>query len=330
MTASAAARPDAGPVRTRFRMWDGEVSVLAWERAGPRSPGVHFAHATGFNALAYRDLLDGLAPVLRIHASDLRGHGQSTLAANPKGLVSWQVYADDILRTVQEIDGRPKILAGHSLGATASLMAALAQPQWVSGLVLVEPVLPPPDVLRRQAMRRALSWLLPPARPRPKRGIFPTRAAVLAAYRGHGAFRHWPDDVVRDFVDGGVVDFMDDRQVRLACTPGWEEATYRAGPPNLWPAINGLRMPVTVLVAETGSTCPPDSVALLRARLPDARIVTVPGTRHFLPFEAPEVVRLELRLMARLLGGQARHDEALEHLAQAGRDVHGLALNEIQ
>ena len=40
---------------------------------------------------------------------------------------------------VAETGLTPVAMAGHSLGATASLMAALDQPSWVSGLVLVEP-----------------------------------------------------------------------------------------------------------------------------------------------------------------------------------------------
>jgi pimeloyl-ACP methyl ester carboxylesterase len=39
--------------------------------------------------------------------------------------------------------------------------------------------------------------------------------------------------------------------------------------------------------------------------MPDARIVRVPGASHFLPIEQPDVVRLELRLMARGLDAQA-------------------------
>ena len=85
MTARAVFALEEGPVRKPIRMWDGDVSVLAWETAGAKAPAVHFAHANGFNALTYRTLFDELSIFMRVYASDLRGHGQSTLAANPKG-----------------------------------------------------------------------------------------------------------------------------------------------------------------------------------------------------------------------------------------------------
>lgn len=318
------------PVRQSVRMWDGDVSVLGWGQAGAAGPAIHFAHANGFNALAYRTMLDGLGLHMRVQASDLRGHGQTTLAANPRGLKSWQVHADDIIRLVRETEGRPRLLAGHSIGATASLMAALDHPQWVTGLLLVEPVLLAPAELRRIAIRTFLGLHRPPSLTRRKRGIFASREAMLQFYRSRGAFRRWPEQVVRDFVEGGSLDYLDFRQVRLACTPGWEEANYVAGPPNLWPQLRQLQVPLTILLAEQRSTCSDEATALLEQRLPDARIIRVPGTTHFLPFERPDLVISEARLLARLSEGYARHDERFEKSPGLRGDVHGLALDKIQ
>ena len=116
MTGATAVRAVAHAPEHRFmKMWDGEVSYLAWEEADIRAPSLHFAHANGFNAPTYCSLLSPLAAEFRIYASDLRGHGQTTLAANPKGMRSWLIYRDDVLRILHELDGRPKILVGHSL-----------------------------------------------------------------------------------------------------------------------------------------------------------------------------------------------------------------------
>lgn len=307
MTARAVFALEEGPVRKPLRMWDGDISVLTWEGAGSKAPAMHFAHANGFNALTYRTIFDELSLFMRVYASDLRGHGQSTLAANPKGMRSWQIYADDILRVVQEVDGKPKVLAGHSLGATASLMAAIENPSWVTGLVLIDPVLPPPAELRRLSLLRATGLFKTSARARTKRGIWPSREAMFENYRGRGAFKLWPEEVVRDYVAGGSLDYIDYRQVRLACTPGWEAANYRAGPPNVWKGLASVKVPVTLIVAEKRSTCPEESVALFQKKLPNARVVRVPGASHFLPMEQPDVIRLEMRLMARALDGDARH-----------------------
>jgi pimeloyl-ACP methyl ester carboxylesterase len=283
-------------------MWDGEVSYLLWEAADIRAPAMHFAHANGFNALTYRSLLDPLARDMRIVASDLRGHGLTTLAANPKGMRSWHIYRDDIVRTLNELDGRPKLLAGHSMGATASLMAALAKPNWVTGLVLVEPVIMPPAYIRWLNVMRALglgarvSPLVAQALKR--RGIWPSRETMFEAYRGRGAFRTWPEEILRDYIAGGTVDFMDDKQIRLACTPGWEAANYGSNAVDIWRDLGALRCPLTLIVGEKRSTCPEPVVELLISRRPEIRVVKVPGASHFLPMEHPGIVRREVCALA--------------------------------
>jgi len=293
-----------GAQRRTMRMWDGDVSYLAWEDASPRAPALHFAHANGFNALTYRLLLNQLAGGFRVFASDLRGHGQTTLAANPKGMQSWLTYRDDILRWIEGLDGRPKLLAGHSMGATASLMAAIVKPQMVTGLVLTEPVIMPPRYLRWLKIIRAFGLLdrvFPMvAQARRRRSIWPTRAAMFEAYRGRGAFRSWPESVVRDYIDGGTVDFLDGKQVRLACTPGWEAANYCSGAPNVWKQLGELRCPVTLIVGAKRSTCPESVVEMLVQARPGMRVVRVPEASHFLPMEYPEIVLAEIRAMANL------------------------------
>lgn len=304
-TAAAVRVAHSGPERRAIKMWDGEVSYLAWEEANPKAPSLHFAHANGFNALTYRSLLDGLSSEMRLFASDLRGHGQTTLAANPKGMRTWLIYRDDILKVLQDLDGRPKILAGHSMGATASLLAAAAKPNWATGLVLVEPVIMPPRYLRWKAIIGALGLIerMHPmvAQARRRRSIFANREAMFEAYRGKGAFRTWPEDVVRDYIEGGSVEFMDDKEVRLACTPGWEAANYKAATPNIWRELEKVRCPVTLIVGEKRSTCPAPVVEMLRNRLPNLRVVHVPEASHFLPMEYPAIVQREVRAMAGLL-----------------------------
>lgn len=290
------------PERRAIKMWDGEISMLAWEKADQRAPSLLFSHANGFNALTYRALLSGLADELRLYATDLRGHGKSTLAANPKGMSSWLIYRDDVVRLLQELDGRPKILAGHSLGATVSLMAAAARPNWATGLVLIEPVILPPRDLRWLNIMRALGLIdrLYPmvAQAKRRRSIWPSAEAMFDAYRGRGAFRTWSEEVVRDYVEGGTVDYLEDGQVRLACTPGWESANYGAGPPDVWEDIAHVRCPTTLIVGARRSTCPePVIEALLRLK-PDITVVRVGEASHFLPMEYPEIVRHEIRAIA--------------------------------
>ena len=100
-----------------------------------------FVHANGFTALTYRTLLAPLSGSLRLWAPDLRGHGGTTLPADPNGRRNWADHRDDLVALLDAIDGPPVVLAGHSMGATSALLAAAERPDRVSGLVLFDPVI---------------------------------------------------------------------------------------------------------------------------------------------------------------------------------------------
>ena len=74
----------------------GHISGLNFGPAHGRIDLV-FLHATGFNALTYRQLLAPLAPPWRVVALDLRGHGLSSLPARPGRLMHWQGYATNVI-----------------------------------------------------------------------------------------------------------------------------------------------------------------------------------------------------------------------------------------
>ena len=61
---------------------------------------------------------------------------------------------------------------------------------------------------------------------------------------------------VMQYIAGGSLDYIDDRQARLACTPGWEAANYRAVPPDVIKELDMLQCPMTLIVGGRRSTCP--------------------------------------------------------------------------
>src|SRR4051794_4896430 len=81
------------PIRSPWG--DGEMAVLDF--GDPERPvDVVFLHANGFNAQTYRALLAPLSASLRLVAPDLRGHGGTTLAADPRRRRGWSDFRDDL------------------------------------------------------------------------------------------------------------------------------------------------------------------------------------------------------------------------------------------
>ena len=250
---------------------------------------LHFAHATGMNAQLYAGLLAPLADDFAITASDARGHGFTGLDRDAAKLTSWEDFAQDLLGLLDVIDsGSAWILAGHSMGATVSLLAAAMRPDRVAGLVLLDPPMLPFDIA---AMVRAGTIVPNPMADQAarRRGIFPSRAEARDAYLGRGVFKSWSDADLDAYLAGGLIDT--DAGVALACTPAFEAATFRAVSPNVEPALARLQCPFILLAGEHGSTVRDPELALFAAHPMCRGAERLPGTSHFLPLEAPDAVR---------------------------------------
>lgn len=274
-TVRTTALPSRGP---------GQVAFLDFG-PGDRPVDAVFLHANGFNALTYRRVLAPLAARYRILVMDQRGHGWTTLETVADERRDWLDLRDDLLSFLDALALTHVVLAGHSMGATVSLLAAADKPTCCRGLVLVDPVMPPP-----RAWKMSSEPGLIEAAGR-RRAVFPSRTHALESYRGRGAFRTWPEPMLVDYIDAGFRD-LPDGQITLACTPAWEASGYAAQEQDSWAALRRSICPIDILCAETASTFQlGDDVAEFGDRV---QITTVPGTTHFLPMERPDLVQSSL------------------------------------
>lgn len=270
----------------------GPVSALA-VGTGAR---LHFAHATGMNAQLYARLLAPLADEFAILASDARGHGFTGLPKDPAQLTSWDQFAADLNALLDVIDGGARwLLAGHSMGAAVSLLAAHQRPDRVAGLVLIDPAMLPFDVAA--AVRAGQAIPNPMADQAAKRrSHFPSRADARAAWAGRGVFRSFADADLDAYVAGGMVDTADGAE--LACAPAFEAATFRAVSPHIEPALAALRCPFILLAGEQGSTVRDAELAAFAAHAQCVKAHRVAGTTHFLPLERPDLVLAAIRAVS--------------------------------
>jgi pimeloyl-ACP methyl ester carboxylesterase len=284
-------------VRERF----GDFSVLHRKPSSEGRVTVHFAHATGFNAETYRELLSALDPAIDVYAMDARGHGMSEAAADPKKLRSWRPYRKDLEAFVETLQ-RPTVLAGHSMGATVSMELAAGRPDLVQGLVLIDPVIVPPNWVARFAVARFFGLsgrLIPVAQLAARRRMeFPSKEEAVQNYVGKSAFKTWPREWIQAYVDGGTVPTAAGT-VRLSCDRLWESKTFAKSSVNPYPAIKKLRCPTTLIAREHDG--PPftraSRDAFMRCR-PDTRLLILEDASHFMTMEHPEIARAEIERVA--------------------------------
>jgi len=260
----------------------GEVAILDF---GPpeRPVDAVFLHANGFNAATYRRVLGPLSARYRLLALDQRGHGLTSLAAIPEGRTDWIDLRDDLVAFLEAEDLGEVVLSGHSMGATASLLAAAVSSR-PRRLVLLDPVILPRPIPGGAAESPMVQSALR------RRARFASRDEAFSAYFSRGAFRTWPEETLRDYLETGLIEGPDG-ELTLACSPAWEAANYGAQGHDSMAALRACQAPIDLLIAEAGSTFRLTPGPELDALVPKLSARTVAGTTHFLPMERPDVVR---------------------------------------
>lgn len=300
--------------RVSFDVPGGQMAGLAFGAEKP-TPDIVFMHATGFNARTYRTLLAPLGEKFYVVALDSRGHGRTTLPAKTFGYTSWRRHRDDLIAVLEHFSS-PVTLAGHSMGATVSLLTAGHRTDLVAGLALLEPVILPTAAYAMSNLplgpliqRHTMGMAKGAAR---RRAVFADHASAVEGFTGRGVFKTFPREVIEDYVADGLIE--DGKGgFRLACQPAFEAATYCAQRHDPWSALRRVTDPLVLLRAERGSTITEANMHRIAAIKPDSRVATVEGAGHMLPMERPDRARAAIEsalLLAR--AGRKYHDALVQ------------------
>ena len=247
--------------RRSYTLRDGELSTLHF---GDTSEPLRLVllHANGFNALAYRTLLEPLG----VHsvAFDMRGHGQSRAMPQPKNMANWHIFRDDC---VEFFERHLPDLTGY----------AGFDPVSVPFLFRLTSNLP--------GGRAYMKKRVPIARNAGRRkSEFDSPEAAFNRWQGRGAFKGMLDAVLRDYIEGGLVE-REDGVWELACDPKWEQAIFVAQWHNLFKAARAL--PNNSRFIYAGGRPPVSTVSTRRAvqkAQPNINVEFDPTLGHLFPF----------------------------------------------
>ena len=275
-------------------------------------PGFQFAHATGFNALTYKELLEPLSGNFNVRAVDARGHGFTKLKANPQDMYDWKIYCDDLIKSVElfvEKTQKPIILSGHSMGAASAIQVAAIRPDLVSGLVLVDPVLMTNKIKvifkigRKYPLFKNFpiikQGMMMSEATKKRRRYWKNKEEIFNSYKNKLIFKTWTETTIRNYIEGGTELIGD--ETRLTCDPLWEAATFSSWKHDAMGLIDKLNCPITLLQAEFNSTARGNGPIKLMQQDKLGVHKIVKGSTHFLPMEFPDIIKEEInRLQKRI------------------------------
>ncbi len=257
---------------------------------------IYFSHANGFNGLTYRTLLEKISVNQKIISYDLRGHGKSTIPADPEKLKSWHRYGDDLINILSQ-NQEPSVLIGHSLGGTTSLLVALKRPELVSKIILIDPVLLPLTYwLGTKAMQTI--GLIEKIHPMVRGALirknnWTSKEEAFEYFSGKKLFRKVIPEALTDYIEGGIKQIGNNNYC-LGCDPKWEAATFKLTAGEIWFNLKKIDIPTKIILTPNSYVCNKSSQKKLARYLTKMEIVTIDNTTHMLPLEDIDSVSNEI------------------------------------
>jgi len=247
------------------------LAVHEWPGTGPAVVCIHGLTA---NHVCWRSMADILTPKHRLIGYDLRGRGDSD---KPPAGYSLDQHCRDLLALLDNFGLKKAVLMGHSLGAHIALKFAVAHPQRVSKMVLVDGGI---DV------RAEIIDSLGPAINR--LGVeFPSLDAFLGIIRALPMFTgRWNDYLERYFRYD--VETLPSGAVRSKVSKGAiAEELANLQRERLWVYHHQVKCPTLIFRAPDGLLTATDclmtqdeAVAMSRA-IPKSKLVVVPKRNHY-------------------------------------------------
>ncbi|CAA9502278.1 MAG: Putative hydrolase [uncultured Sphingomonadaceae bacterium] len=247
-------------------------------------------NARDFGAVAER-----LAGERRVLVVELRGRGESAYAADPMSYVPL-TYMQDVRALVESL-GLERIVAfGTSLGGIVTMLLSATAPNLLAGALLndIGPEIEPAGVARIASyVGRAQShatWL------HAARALADAQRDIYPDYD----LERWLSYAKRLYklTPGGrmVLDYDMKIAEPFRITGGTSGF-------DLWPAFDSLAgKPVTLVRGALSDLVSPETVAAMRARVPDMAVATVPCVGHAPVLDEPEAVAAIDELLGRVSG----------------------------
>lgn len=315
---SAACRAAPIPESRRFpagTVWEGRHVLVDDTRiryidtgADAGKPPVVLIHGLGASIYSWRKTIAPVAVAgFRVVAFDNRGFGFS---ARPRSGYSNAAHARLVLALMDSLGIAEAVLVGHSMGGAIAAEAALAAPDRVRGLVLIDAA---GYGLRYPLLLRVAGWPL----------VGPLAAALRS--------RSWTARLLKgSYGDASKVTEADvDQYYAPVAEPDYGRALRGVAREFRFDALRGrlgaIEIPTLVLWGERDRIIPLAVGRRLAAELPRVAFIVMPGVGHAAPEEAPDAVNHWLTLFLteglprppdNLARGGSRDYDFINHLVE--------------
>lgn len=256
------------------------VTLQYTEQGDPDGTPVIFLHGYPDSLVSFQPTIACLPPAIRAIAPTQRGHGDSSRPATGYAMSD---FATDLVAFMDALDIPKAILAGHSMGSLIAPRTAIDYPERVMGMVLIgafyQPLCSMPDLIE---LRELMETFSDP--------VDPEFAREFQLSTIHGP------------VDEGFFETLISESLKL---PAFVLRAVFDGllQEDLTGQIAQAAAPTLIIWGERDAMSPLGDQHALVAAMPEARLLTYPGTGHSVQWEQPDRVAGDIAAFVQSLTG---------------------------
>jgi len=257
------------------------IRIRAHDWGGKGQP-ILIVHATGMLDLLYGPIARALTAIGHVYSYDQRGHGDSAHPAD--AIYDWEHQLADLKAITRALDLRELRAIGHSAGATLLATLSAEQPESISGLVMLEPVLvsrPKGVAIETAMVKRTIN----------RRAVFADAEAMYANFAGKPPYDTWRPDILRLYCAHGAA--RNERgEWELKCRPAIEASFYASVGRfhTLERALGCRARSLVIFGTRGGASTGAEHAQLVKQSLPAVEIVELPDYGHLVAMENPDLI----------------------------------------
>lgn len=273
---------------SRFATLPDGVTVHYRDQGNAAGPPIVMVHGFAANLDAWEPWVARLGNTYRIISLDLPAHGLTTVPAGYQVSTEGQVEVVDQLTKVLRVDHFA--LAGNSMGGGMAWHYALAHPDQLTALILVDsagmPPTPKAGEKKREGPPLVFSLMRNPVGRAMLRKINPRPLAEKGLKQAY---------VDESLVTPALVD----RYADLALAPGHRDLLLNGQSQPRTPAtaatFQAIHAPTLVMHGEADTVIPVDAGKALAAAIPGAKLILYPGVGHVPMEQIPDKSAADLK-----------------------------------
>lgn len=282
-----------------------DIACYDWKCSLPDAPCLIWGHANGFNSGCYIPFLDLLSTRFKVFAFDARGHGASDKPmGNLEKSYAMNSFAEDLLTVCLAIRDRigkfkPIHYAAHSLGGIAAILleGRFGEAPFNTLTLFEPPIYPPKDHLAYENASEAAPLFTKWAARR--REWFPNRDALLEEVTKIGTFSQFSKTMLDAYVTS-VAHSDITSGLRIYCPGAVESSIYaNCEPSGVYEVAKNVSTPTWIFssdpkVVDSGHKWTPPTIRDVAANMENATYKVLPGGRHLMVQEQPNVCAHEI------------------------------------